>query len=233
MLKGWLPDLIKYMKSELNLRITLSTNGILLRRKAHLILPYVDDLGIPLDGPSHYINKLMRVGKFPHFDIAMDAIKYVQSEYPQIDLTVRTVVAKKNLEFVPAIGGVLFQAGVNLNQLRWKLYQVNPIGPRKKDILNGDWLISLEEFNKIVNQAKELNPRVNISAQPLETSVGRYFIIFPDGVSHIIESGEDGFPCDKHLGNVFENLEMVILDPLVFLAFLEKNSMLILRAFKL
>lgn len=209
LLKRWLPDLIQYIKSDLNMRVTLSTNGILLRRKARDILPYIDDLGIPLDGPSDDVNKLMRVGKFKHFDIALDAIKYVQSEYPEIDLTIRTVVAKQNLEYVPQIGQTLLQAGVKPEKLRWKLYQVNPIGPRKKDILSGNWLISLDDFNRTVDKAIELNPTIKISAQPFEKHVGRYFMIFPDGASHVIEQGKDGFPCEKHLGNVFENLDMV------------------------
>lgn len=210
LLKRWLPDLIQYIKSDLNMRITLSTNGILLRRKANAILPYIDDLGIPIDGPSDDVNKLMRIGKFKHFDIALDAIKYVQSEYPQIDLTIRTVVAKPNLAFVPQIGQVLLHAGINPEKLRWKLYQVNPIGPRKKDILSGEWLISLNDFNRTVEKTRELNPNIKICAQPFDKHAGRYFMVFPDGASHAIEHGKDGFPCEKPLGNVFENLEMVI-----------------------
>ena len=154
LLKRWLPDLIKYIKLDLNMRVTLSTNGILLRQKANSLLPYIDDLGIPIDGLSDEVNKLMRVGKFKHFDIVLDTIKYVQAQYPRIDLTVRTVVAKRNLEFVPEIGMTLLHSGVNPEKIRWKLYQVNPIGPRKKDILSGDWLISLNDFNRIVDKSR-------------------------------------------------------------------------------
>ncbi len=210
LLKRWLPDLIKYIKTDLNMRVTLSTNGILLRRRAKDILPYVDDLGLPLDGPSNDINKIMRIGKFDHFDIVLDAIKHVQTEYPQIDLTVRTVVARPNMEFVPEIGKVLLDAGVNPEKFRWKLYQVNPIGPRKKDILEGNWLISLAEFNHIIEKAKKLNPKLNICAQPYDRHAGRYFMIFPDGATHVIDKGPDGFPCERPLGNVFEDMEKVI-----------------------
>ncbi len=210
LLKGWLPDLIKYIKSDLNMRVTLSTNGILLRRKADALLPYIDDLGIPIDGPSDEINKLMRIGKFNHFDIALDAIRYVQVEYPKIDLTVRTVVAKPNLEHVHKIGSVLFNAGIDPEKLRWKMYQINPIGPRKKDILAGDWLINQDEFNRVVNKAKILNPKFKICSQPFENHIGRYFMIFPDGTSHIIEKGKDGFPCEKILGNVFRDMDVVL-----------------------
>ncbi|MDF1758321.1 MAG: radical SAM protein [Legionellaceae bacterium] len=210
LLKRWLPDLVQYIKSDLNMRVTLSTNGILIRRKAKELLPYVDDLGIPIDGPSHDINKVMRVGNFKHFDIAVDAIKYVQSEYPEIDLTVRTVVAKPNIEFVPDIGNILLSAGINLDTFRWKLYQVNPIGPRKGEILNGDWLVSLKDFNEAVDKSKQLNPSLNICGQPFARHAGRYFMVFPDGASHVIQNGEDGFPCEKNIGNVFENLDLVI-----------------------
>jgi MoaA/NifB/PqqE/SkfB family radical SAM enzyme len=192
------------------MRITLSTNGILLRKKADAILPYIDDLGIPIDGPSDEINKMMRLGKFKHFDIALDTVKYVQTAYPKIDLTIRTVVAQPNLEFVPQIGITLLRAGVDVEKLRWKLYQVNPIGPRKEDILSGDWLVSLENFNEIIGQCIAVNPKIKICAQPFEKHAGRYFMVFPDGASHTIENGADGFPCETNMGNVFEDLAMVI-----------------------
>lgn len=211
LLKGWLPNFIKYAKQDLGMRVTLSTNGILLHRVSQKILPYVDDLGIPLDGPSPGVNQMMRQGKFPHFDIALEAIKFVQSQYPNVELTMRTVVAKPNMEFVPKIGAVLLQYGISPEKLRWKLYQVNPIGPRKDDILKGDWLVSAADFNRIINKVKELNPQFpNICAQPFERHVGRYFMVFPDGASHVIERGSDGYPQEKIIGNVFQNLDLVI-----------------------
>ncbi|MDF1678035.1 MAG: radical SAM protein [Legionellaceae bacterium] len=223
LLKRWLPDLIKYIKSELNMRVTLSTNGILLRRKANALLPYVDDLGIPIDGPSDEINRIMRKGHFKHFDIALDAISYVQQEYPNIDLTVRTVVAKPNLAFVSKIGSVLLHSGIKPEKLRWKIYQVNPIGPRKGEILNGDWLISSEEFNQTIKHCRTLTPELNICSQPYDKHVGRYFMIFPDGTTHVIEKGNDGFPCERILGNVFNDLSMVIKE-LKSDAYLDNNA---------
>jgi Fe-coproporphyrin III synthase len=225
LLKSWLPHLIQYIKQDLAMRVTLSTNGILLKRKADLLLPYIDDLGIPLDGPSHEINKMMRVGKYPHFDIALEAIKFVQSTYPNIDLTVRTVVAKPNLEYVPHIGIKLSQHGIHVERLRWKLYQVNPIGPRKKDIVEGEWLVSSKEFEKAVHESKMLNPTMNIRAQSIDKHAGRYFMIFPDGMSHVVEQGDDGFPREKYLGNVFENFDGVLKELTMEDQLLENNDM--------
>jgi MoaA/NifB/PqqE/SkfB family radical SAM enzyme len=224
LLKKWLPDLAKHAR-ELGLRTTLSTNGILLREKASEILPYIEDIGIPLDGYTSKINKIMRAGNFSQFELALDAIRYVQSNYPSIDLTVRTVVARPNLESVSLIGDTLLSNGIDPARLRWKLYQVNPIGPRKESINKEDWLISSEEFHTVITNIKQYNPLFKIVAQPIQESIGRYFVIFPDGKTHVIGRGKEGMPEDFVLGNAVENFSEVLNKILTLSeSYLVKNS---------
>lgn len=54
-----LPEVLKFAKEVLSLRTTLSTNAILLNNMHEQVLPWVDDLGLPLDGSTAEINKKM------------------------------------------------------------------------------------------------------------------------------------------------------------------------------
>lgn len=211
LMKKGLEEILKYVHEDLEMRTTLSTNGILLRRKAQEVLPYVDDLGMPLDGHTREINNIMRVGTPKHFDRVLDSIVLVQQQYPKIDLTVRTVMSAKNMESVPLIGNTMLQHGIDPKKIRWKIYQVNPIGIRKENILNGDWLISSEQFEETMEKVRKLNEKFNkITAQPFTKHVGRYFHIYPDGKSHIVSAGRDGYPVELPTGNIIKNFVKVI-----------------------
>lgn len=193
---------------DLGLRVTLSTNGLLLKALMPL-LEYVDDLGLPLDGPDHATNSKMRVSANPgvrHIDQVLKTIRYVQQEHPRIDLTVRTVVSQRNADEVPKIGGTLLAAGIDPLRLRWKFYQVSPDGPRRAAILAGDWLISDEHFRRVTHQARAANPQFrNIVVMPLQSAVGRYLFLDPSGDAFVMGSGADEFPMKVALGNMIGN----------------------------
>ncbi len=211
LMKEGLGDILKYVHDELKIRTTLSTNGILLKRKAKEILPFVDDIGLPLDGHTREVNNIMRAGTPKHFDRVLDSIKLVQFDYPKIDLTVRTVLSRKNINSVPFIGSVLIQNGIIPAKLRWKIYQVTPLGIRKEDVLNQDWLISLEEFKDNLLKITKMNLKFpHISSLSNEQHVGRYFHIYPDGKSHVFIQGEDGYPAQLPLGNIMRDFDAVL-----------------------
>ena len=92
LLKKDLPELTKYIHSELKMRTTLSSNGILLVERGLLVLPYINDLGLPLDGHNLKINAAMRRGTPLHFSKVLNAINFTQTNFPEITLTVRTVI---------------------------------------------------------------------------------------------------------------------------------------------
>ena len=210
LMKEGLDDLVKYLYEVLNIHTTLSTNGILLKRKASIILPFINDIGLPLDGHTQALNNIMRRGPAKHFDRVLEAIKLVQDLYPKIDLTVRTVVSLKNFEYVHLIGDTMICYGINPKKLRWKLYQIAPLGIRKDDTRNGEWLISDEVFSSTINKIKQHNLSFdNISALTLAGHVDRYFHIYPDGRSHVIVGDKDGRAVELSVGNI-RNFEITI-----------------------
>ncbi len=210
LMKVGLSDLLKYVHKDLKIRTTLSTNGILIKRLGKTVLPYVDDIGLPLDGHTREVNNVMRAGTPMHFDRVLSAIKLVQDEFPRIDITVRTVISAKNLESVPLIGQTMIGAGINPSKLRWKVYQVAPLGIRKEDILNGDWLISKEQFQAAVEKIKALNGNFNVDTLGVDRHVGRYYHIYPDGKSHVFVTGRDGFPVALPVGNIVKRFDEVL-----------------------
>lgn len=210
LLKKELPELARYVNKELELRTTLSSNGLLLLKRGPSVLPYINDLGLPLDGHTQNVNAVMRRGTITHFSRVLQAIKFVQNEFPQIDLTVRTVMAKPNIESVPFIGKTMLEANIDPSKMRWKIYQVSPVGPRKENILNSDLLITKDQFDEQIKITKVINPSFKIEAQPYERSFGRYFHIFPDGKSHIVAQGKDGLPEEISMGNIAKDFDSVI-----------------------
>ena len=211
LMKEGLSDILKYLHDDLGIRVTLSTNGILLKAQAKNILPYVDDIGLPIDGHSQEINHLMRAGTSKHFDKVLESMKLIQTDFPGIDLTIRTVISKKNMESVPFIGKTLIEYGIDPKRLRWKLYQMTPTGLRKEDILNGGWTLSDEEFTKAVDRVIDQNPQFqNFAFLKPDKHVGRYFHIYPDGESHVFVTGIDENPTRLGLGNIGKNFDDVI-----------------------
>jgi MoaA/NifB/PqqE/SkfB family radical SAM enzyme len=210
LLKKDLPELARYIKAELGLRTTLSSNGLLLVKRGPSILPFIDDLGLPLDGHSIEVNSSMRKGTILHFSKVLEAIRFTQNNFENIKLTVRTVAASPNIESLHLIGRTMLEAGIDPKKMRWKIYQVSPIGPRKDVILNSDLLITKKHFEEAIEKSKLINPLFTIESQPYENSFGRYFHIFPDGKSHIVIQGKDNFPEELPMGNIIKDFDAVI-----------------------
>lgn len=210
LLKKDLPELARYVNVDLSLRTTLSSNGLLLVKRGPSILPYINDLGLPLDGHNEEVNAVMRRGTILHFSKVLQAIRFVQTNFPTIDLTVRTVAAMPNIESIPFMGQTFLDAGIDPSKMRWKIYQVSPVGPRKEQILNGDLLITKNQFERIIKFVRDMNPDFVIDSQPFENSFGRYFHIFPDGKSHMVTQGKDGLPEEVEMGNIVKNFDDVI-----------------------
>jgi len=203
-------DMLKFAKETLSMRTTLSTNAIILGNLHKSVLPWVDDLGLPLDGSTPEINKLMRAGAINNFQKVIDCAKLVQTTYPNIDLTIRTVIARPNIEDVKNIPQTLINNGIDISQIRYKLYQVEPIGPRSDVTNTNNWLVGESECRSIENIIKEIYPDLSTTLQLYGNTSGRYYQIGPRGNACGTFIDRDGSPHLVELGNPMENFDQAI-----------------------
>lgn len=163
---------------ELQYETTLSSNTLLLPRKAKKVLPYTDKIGIPTDGSTPEKHALMRNGRKgkESFTASLSAQKIVREFNPDIEITMRTVVSNVNLDDIGAIGDLL-ETRTELFD-RWKLYQFAPvsIGAEQRDKHE----ISDNVFTKTITQ---LQSRYDfpIVGQSNQQRVGRYIFVDPQG----------------------------------------------------
>lgn len=198
------------------LRVTLSTNGIRLEQNSD-ILNMVDDLGIPIDGSTPAVNNKMRKrsDKFSAWGKAVGAVLLAQrmNERGEADVLVtsRTVIAKPNLGDVPNIPNVLANKGVDLETLRMKMYQVEPFGPHYQNIdFEGEWAVTADEARYAASQAMASRPDANITLQLYGGTVGRYFLIDPDGFATGTDEDQYGHPIEVKYGNVVHEFDATL-----------------------
>lgn len=178
-------DLIQHAKNR-KLGVTLSTNTLLLDRYADRILPLIDRIGIPIDGSSPAMNQRMRLGNPRSFETAVSALDRIGEDYPDIFVSLRTVVSKINQDDVPNIGEVLSVGNRRVNQ--WILYQFAPvsIGAAHAD----EHFISDADFARVAALARERYPTLPIVDYASEQRTGRYVFVGPEG--NIFGVGDDG-----------------------------------------
>lgn len=198
-----LPTICRAAKAA-DMHLTLSTNGALLPALGPQILPHIDEIGIPLDGATDAENKLMRVapGQRSHFQAAVAAIRCVVASGKQMELTIRTVVSRRNAHAVMAIGDLIEQ--IDWPALRWKLYRFVPIGYGAA--VKSDFWIEQDCFNTIVAQMRWAYPGLHIDTLDHAEREGRYL--------HILPNGDAITPTAQHneiaLGNALHDLDGVL-----------------------
>ena len=183
-----LSHLLIYTK-ELGLRTTLSTNAILFEKHHRSIMPHIDDIGIPIDGPTPEINAVLRPpARLNQFQKALDAINTVQNDYPMVDLTLRTVVSSINMEHVLQIPNTLKDNGVDTSELKWKLYQFNPAVPEPLSSRAEEMTISTSSFLGVCAKVREKYGRSFGGPRyyPIAVAEKEHFLVYPDGEASIL-----------------------------------------------
>lgn len=160
----------------LGLRPKLSTNTTQLAAKADEVLPYLAEIGIPIDGSTRDRNASIRAGNPAAFDTALAALYWIPRCCPNLSITVRTVVSAKSRDDVVNIGSLLVRRGNSVR--RWKLYEFTPvsIGAQAQgyELPDGD-------FDSIVDSVRSRFPQLRIEILRRTEQTGRYTLIFPDG----------------------------------------------------
>jgi len=206
--------LIKYAKLK-GMKITLSTNTILLQRWANKILPFIDEIGIPIDGSDYTKNKKTRLGTINSFQSAVDSIHYLHKNYPRIKITVRTVISKINSDDILNIGAMLADFSDCFD--RWKIYQFTPIG---YGLLNKNMCyISTDEFQRISSRILS-SYKFNILIFTSEQRIGRYIFVGSEG--NIF--GVDNKGSYKIIGNFITSSKKVIEKGITELLNVTRNS---------
>lgn len=178
-------ELMQHSKQR-DLRVTLSTNTLLLARRADVVLPYTDEIGIPMDGSTVENNIRMRLGTRRHFQTVIDSLDFLKESYPDIEVTVRTVVSAQNIDDLQRIGQVLEERRDTFD--RWKIYQFTPvsIGARHKD----EHDISPTRFKEATASVLSRFDTLNAQTYSSDQRIGRYVFIGPEG--NVFGVGDDG-----------------------------------------
>ena len=207
--------LIKYAKDK-NLKVTLSTNTLLLKSlKCHL-LKHVDDIGIPLDGYDIVSNLCMRQGNLTHFSSVIDSLNYIKKTNKNNFLTVRTVLSKKNFKDIEKIGEVLESRCGEFD--RWKIYQFAPFGRGGRN--KKEFFISSNKFLKRIEELKIRFKNIDIQASLCKDGIGRYLFINPQGDIYGVKNSKGIY---NNGVNFFNSTELEIKNSIIDLFELSKN----------
>jgi MoaA/NifB/PqqE/SkfB family radical SAM enzyme len=88
-----LPAILDFL-SALNIRVTLLTTGLLLQKRAELLVDGVDDIIVSLDGPAPIHDSIRRVPRA--FQTITRGIEAIRSLRPTMPIACRTTVQKQN-----------------------------------------------------------------------------------------------------------------------------------------
>ena len=208
-------ELLRFSK-QMGMRVTLSTNTILLPSLAEKVLPMVDEVGIPMDGSTEQNNLLMREGKINSFQYQIDALLKVKKSYPDINVTVRTAMSKVNIDDLTQIGELLTQFIGFFD--RWKIYQFSPFS--YGDVNKERYAISYQDYMAMCNNLMAKYPQHHVSSQSSSLGHGRYVFVGSQGDIYGVGDSENYLAIGNLLSTDPSNIEAGLKK--VFEA--EKNS---------
>jgi MoaA/NifB/PqqE/SkfB family radical SAM enzyme len=173
----------------LGYRVTLSTNGLLLRRKLAQIVPWIHEIGLPIDGATPDGNAAMRLGRMGGRALAavLDGMARIRDSRPEVEITVRTVVSRVNVGELDAIGDLLH--GRSPLWDRWKLYQFVSAGIGSGHEAQHE--LDEVSFQEAVRGIRE-SCRGRVTVQSAADRTGRYIFVGPRG-ELLTASGPAGY----------------------------------------
>ncbi|MBT9148454.1 MAG: Sporulation killing factor maturation protein SkfB [Syntrophomonadaceae bacterium] len=192
-----LAEVLKVAKSA-GLVVVLSTNGISLRDKLETVGPFVDWVGLPLDGDSPDSHAKMRGGDTLHFTTTLSLIREIRRSYAMVRIKIGTVVGRWNKDSICGIFSVMRRRIYKPDV--WKLYQA---------VCNEmeEMTLDVHEFDEIVNKARILAQRNGINCEVLYAHErdGKYLFLDPEGEAVVISNGKE-----QCIGNFFLDIAGVV-----------------------
>ena len=182
-----LPELCHHIRSQ-GLRLVLSTNGTLLKRRGASILPHVGWVGLPIDGGRRSVNERMRVWGQDHLESAVDALAYLRHRWPRIGVKLGTVVTKVNaasIEEIPHRIRDEYRPDI------WKLYQFSKTsyGADNADAFD----LSDEAFEAVVKRVEAVAADwgVELVVYRNRTRDGAYVFVNSNGDLSVVAEGDE------------------------------------------
>jgi MoaA/NifB/PqqE/SkfB family radical SAM enzyme len=189
---------------------TLSTTGVDPDRLLPGLLPLLQQVGIPIDASTPEVNaQWRRSSRYSDGGLAeaLVALRSATSEdYPDLDVTVRTVVTARNIGSLALVPDFLIDSGIDISRLRWKMYElVTELGPRAGRATHEK--VSIDEV-----ALADLMADTRFKEVVFQSSVNsayRYMLIGPGGEARIIIPNESGI-IEQPLGNIYSDFSRVL-----------------------
>lgn len=160
---------------------TIKSKRIIQQTQIEDISPFVNILGIPLDGSNSNIIRQFRMGRSSIFEEQLNILETAQKT--NLKICINTVVHKLNIHDLVNIAKIIKNFS---NIIEWQLFQYMPIGPLgfyNKDKYN----ISDNDFSNVCNNLRDFMSKINcnIKIHPKSKSKRKklYLLIDTDGVA--------------------------------------------------
>lgn len=192
------PDIINicsYAK-ELGLKIALQTNGTHIN-KLEKLLPFIDWIGLPIDGISADICKKTRTMEEHFYFVkkSIEAIEYYKNKENSATpyIKIGTVITKYNFFELKNICSFLKEHNISI----WKIYKIRRRGKMASDNLYKDICTSNEDLAQVSSIITKFH--TNFPIYYSDQSVNDSYIIIEPNSDVIVIKGNERINC----GNLF------------------------------
>ncbi len=151
-------------------RVVLSTNGTLLEEKKE-ILPYIDEIILPLDSFQKETLEIMGRGENQFLQIVKNIV-FLQ-EYPHIQIDISTVLTSLNVKEIDDLSKTLQLLPFE----KWQIHQFLPQGMGKRNIQT--FLLDDRIFTKAIDQLVESEIYEKIIPVPVSKKIQTDWTITP------------------------------------------------------
>ena len=179
-------DLMKIAK-ENNIENKLITNGEILAKdeKMRDVFKYIDKITLSIDSVNNEVNEVLGRG-YNHFENVKEVLDYIKENSIKTEVTINTVVSKKNLNEVQSLGE--FLNNYNITALRvFKFIPLREAAVRNREQFD----ISNTDFETEKNKFFEFNNIKKIEFRNEQDMENKYILLVPNGDIVRTENGKD------------------------------------------